>query len=50
VVGHSGSTRMLIAHIEGKPIVYTRELAMPYACWSRASHDDTGHHMLFIDG
>jgi len=50
LVGHSGSTRMLIAHIEGKPIAYTREISMPYACWSRASHDDTGNHMLFIDG
>ncbi|HXH65018.1 MAG TPA: histidine phosphatase family protein [Mariprofundaceae bacterium] len=35
VVAHSGSLRMLIAHVLGAPVVTTRRLAMPYACWSR---------------
>jgi alpha-ribazole phosphatase len=35
VVAHSGSLRMLIAHVLGAPTVTTRRLAMPYACWSR---------------
>ncbi len=35
LVAHSGSLRMLIAHVLGAPIATTRRLAMPYACWSR---------------
>ncbi|MDQ6995055.1 MAG: histidine phosphatase family protein [Mariprofundaceae bacterium] len=50
VVGHSGSTRMLIAHIEGKPIAYTRDISMPYACWSRAEYHGDTSQMVFIDG
>lgn len=50
VVGHSGSTRMLIAHIAGQPIAYTRDIAMPYACWSRAQYDGENSQILFIDG
>ena len=50
VVGHSGSTRMLIAHIAQQPIAYTRQIAMPYACWSRASHHADESRMLFING
>ncbi len=35
IVAHSGSIRMLIAHALQAPIVSTRHLSMPYACWSR---------------
>ena len=35
LVAHSGSIRMLIAHALQAPIVSTRHLSMPYACWSR---------------
>lgn len=35
VVAHSGSLRMLIAAAMNAPIVTTRHLHMPYACWSR---------------
>lgn len=35
VVAHSGSLRMLIAHVMQAPIATTRHLSMPYACWSR---------------
>jgi len=49
VVAHSGSTRMLIAHIQGKPIAYTREIEMPYACWSRASGMAGKSRMLFVN-
>jgi len=35
VVAHSGSLRMLLAHVLGAPIVTTRHFSMPYACWSR---------------
>jgi len=49
VVGHSGSTRMLIAHIEQQPIAYTRDIAMPYACWSRAQYAHGEAKMLFMN-
>jgi alpha-ribazole phosphatase/probable phosphoglycerate mutase len=35
VVGHSGSLRMLLAHVMDAPIAATRRVGMPYACWSR---------------
>lgn len=35
LVTHSGSMRMLIAHLLGGTIASSRKLAMPYACWSR---------------
>ena len=49
IVGHSGSMRMLIAHILNQPISYTRDIAMPYACWSRAEHREKKSNMLFIN-
>jgi len=50
IVGHSGSTRMLIAHIQQQPIAYTRHITMPYACWSRVEHHAGKNTMLFING
>ncbi len=50
IVGHSGSTRMLIAHILNQPIAYTRHIPMPYACWSRAEHHSGKNKMIFING
>jgi len=50
IVAHSGSTRMLIAHILNQPIAYTRQIPMPYACWSRAEHQDGKNNILFING
>ena len=49
IVAHSGSLRMLIAHIQNKPIAYTRQIAMPYACWSRATHQAGKSRILFIN-
>jgi len=40
VVGHSGTMRMLIAHIQNKDIAYTRDIFMPYACWHRVSYQE----------
>lgn len=47
VVAHSGSLRMLIAHILNAPILSTRHMQMPYACWSRATHDHGNSQLLF---
>ena len=38
VVGHSGSIRVLLAHALAAPVITTRHLDMPYACWSRLVH------------
>jgi len=35
IVAHSGTVRMLLAHALHAPIISTRHLHMPYACWSR---------------
>lgn len=45
LVAHSGSLRMLLAHVLRAPIESTRRLAMPYACWSRICADH-GHAWL----
>ncbi|MDQ6957351.1 MAG: histidine phosphatase family protein [Mariprofundaceae bacterium] len=49
IVGHSGSTRMLIAHIQNQPIAYTRHISMPYACWSRVEHKHGKNKLLFVN-
>ena len=50
VVAHSGSLRMLIAIALAAPILTSRRLDMPYACWSRIaaneSHTWLMHHNL----
>jgi len=47
LVAHSGSLRMLIAHILASPIATTRNLEMPYACWSRIAHDHQRNSLHF---
>jgi len=49
IVGHSGSIRMLITHIQKQAIVHTRNIDMPYACWSRAEHQHGQSSMAFIN-
>ena len=48
LVGHSGSLRVILAHVLGAPLVATRRFAMPYAAWSRVQHSGCGflltHH------
>ncbi len=47
VVAHSGSLRMLLAHILAAPIASTRHLQMPYGCWSRGVHDNGYNQLIF---
>ena len=47
VVAHSGSLRMLIAHVQGTSIASTRQMQMPYACWSSVAHSDGSNQLLF---
>lgn len=47
IVAHSGSMRMLLAHILSAPIVTTRMMQMPYSCWSRAAIRDGRSELVF---
>lgn len=48
LVGHSGSLRVILAHVLGAPLAATRRFAMPYAAWSRVQGSGCGflltHH------
>ncbi|GMR00179.1 MAG: alpha-ribazole phosphatase family protein [Zetaproteobacteria bacterium] len=39
VVAHSGSLRVILAHVLGAPLPTIRRFAMPYASWSRVIDD-----------
>ncbi len=47
IVSHSGSMRMLLAHILSAPIATTRLMQMPYSCWSRAAIRDGRSELVF---
>ncbi|MDT8375098.1 MAG: histidine phosphatase family protein [Mariprofundaceae bacterium] len=47
VVAHSGSIRMLLAHILAAPIATMRSMQMPYGCWSRVTHDNGSSQLVF---
>ncbi|WP_100278752.1 histidine phosphatase family protein [Mariprofundus aestuarium] len=47
LVTHSGSMRMLLAHTLSAPIASTRNLSMPYGCWSRISYQNSSSQLLF---
>jgi len=47
VVAHSGSLRMLITHLLNAPIITTRHMQMPYACWSRIAYEHGSSQLLF---
>jgi len=47
VVAHSGSLRMLIAHLLSAPVISTRQMQMPYACWSRVAYDNGTNQLIF---
>ena len=47
VVAHSGTVRMLIAHVLSAPIVSTRHMQMPYSCWSRVTSHNGSSQLQF---
>ncbi|MDQ6993445.1 MAG: histidine phosphatase family protein [Mariprofundus sp.] len=47
LVSHSGVLRMLIALALQAPIISTRQLAMPYCCWSRICYTDQTYTLAF---
>lgn len=40
VVAHSGSLRVILAHVLGAPLTTIRRFSMPYASWSRVIADN----------
>jgi len=48
LVAHSGTLRVILAHVLGAGLPATRRFSMPYAAWSRVRHIDGGsflsHH------
>lgn len=49
IVAHSGSLRMLIAHVLNAPIISTRHMQMPYGCWSRICHKQETNCVEFLN-
>jgi len=49
LVAHSGTLRVLVAHVLGAPLAATRRFAMPYAAWSRVQHDRCGNLLTFLN-
>ena len=49
VVAHSGTIRMLVAHILSAPIATTRAMQMPYGCWSRVVCCDGRSKLVFYN-
>ncbi len=47
LVTHSGTMRMLMAHILRGSIASSRRLAMPYGCWSRILYHNGKIQLLF---
>ena len=47
VVAHSGSMRMLLAHILAAPMATTRSMHVPYGCWSRVVHHKGSSQLVF---
>ncbi|ATX81234.1 alpha-ribazole phosphatase/probable phosphoglycerate mutase [Mariprofundus ferrinatatus] len=47
LVTHSGFMRLLIARTLGGPIATSRQISMPYTCWSRISHESGRTELLF---
>lgn len=47
LVTHSGTMRILIAHIMEGSIASSRKLTMPYGCWSRILYQGEKTQLLF---
>ncbi len=46
LVAHSGTLRVILAHVLAAPLATTRRLDMPYASWNRVVDDDDGQCRL----
>jgi len=49
VVAHSGSLRVILAHVLGAPLPAIRRFAMPYASWNRVILNDNNPHLEYLN-
>jgi len=49
VVAHSGSLRVILAHVLGAPLPAIRRFAMPYASWSRVMLNDNNPYLEYLN-
>ena len=50
LLGHSGSLRVILAHVLAAPLPTTRRFAMPYATWSRIQESNCGYLLTHLTG
>jgi len=50
LLGHSGSLRVILAHVLGAPLPTTRRFSMPYATWGRVHEGDCGYLLTHLRG
>jgi len=50
LLGHSGSLRVILAHVLGAPLPTTRRFSMPYAAWSRVQESNCGYLLTHLKG
>lgn len=49
LVGHSGTLRIILAHVLGAPLPSIRRFVMPYGSWNRVLHDDGHSHLEYLN-
>lgn len=49
VVAHSGSLRIILAHVLGAPLATIRRFSMPYASWSRVISDNGKPYLEYLN-
>ncbi|MDQ6987259.1 MAG: histidine phosphatase family protein [Mariprofundaceae bacterium] len=49
LVAHSGTLRVILAHVLAAPLVTTRRVAMPYASWSRVAMDNGQCRLVYLN-
>jgi len=49
LVAHSGTLRVIVAHVLAAPLVTTRRVAMPYASWGRVAVDEGQCSLVYLN-
>jgi len=49
VVTHSGSLRVILAHVLGAPLPTIRRFSMPYTSWSRVIYDGKSCSLEYLN-
>jgi len=49
VVAHSGSLRVIMAHVLGAPLSAVRRFSMPYTSWNRVEVEEACYRLLYLN-